>query len=67
MCAGFVGGFEAGSDEHGADAEAGVGGEYGEEVEDWWRGKGWMLCHRGRRGGCRVEYETTFLVGSIES
>ena len=32
---GCVCGFEAGSEEHGAEAEAVVVGVYGEDVEDW--------------------------------
>ncbi len=32
---GFVGGFEAGADEHGAETTAVVGGVDGEDVEDW--------------------------------
>ena len=60
LCAGFVGGFEAGPDEHGADAETVVGGEYGEDVEDWWKG-----LVEGRFEGKRVDVVSSREAGRL--
>lgn len=51
MRAGFVGGFEARADEHGAETEAVVGGVYGEDVEDW---LGWLVVGRMGLGNGNV-------------
>ncbi len=58
---GFVGGFEAGADEHEAETAAVVGGVDGEDVEDW---DLWLVWGGDKGWGCCV---LRILVGSINS